>query len=414
MSLTDKRIAYLLQAWSSHMSTAAEEQELFDWLAANDDPSLINAHIQQLSEQRNSAGLKAEVEWERLYEKILAGRQKNTPSPTLPARVWLRYAAAVVIVFGIGAALITSLNNRTKDSVVATNTSRPVEDVNAPAGNRATITLANGQKVFLDSAGNGELAKQGNVKLVKLDNGQISYQPATGEATKEMQYNTLVNPRGSRVIFVTLSDGSRVWLDAGSSVTYPVSFVGKERRVAITGEAYFEVAHDKSMPFIVSKGDVQVEVLGTHFNLNAYDDETSIKTTLLEGSVKVKFHDEHVLIRPGQQAQLENSIVASSQRQLKVTDNIDLEQVMAWKNGSFVFNRTPLAGVLAQLSRWYDVEIVYEQGIPDIKLGGEMKRDLTLSQVLKGLGQLGVDFRIEGRKLFIANEAGSATDASNH
>ncbi len=419
MSLTDERVAYLLQVWISRQSTAAEEQELFNWLANNGDPSLVKLHIQQLTEQFASTDKVSAVDWESLYEKILQGRKQNAAVSRLPAysinKQWVRYAAAVLIVLGLGSALVLSLDTQKKQSVATTSQKRASSnDINAPASNRATITLANGQKVFLDSVVNGELAKQGNIKLVKLANGQISYQPVTGSAIKELQFNTLLNPRGSKVIFVTLSDGSRVWLDAGSSVTYPVSFVGKERRVTITGEAYFEVAHDASMPFIVSKGDVQVEVLGTHFNFNAYDDETTIRTTLLEGSVKVKFHDKHVVIKPGQQAQLENSVAPSSQKTLKVAGDIDIEQVMAWKNGSFAFNRTPLSHVLIHLSRWYDVEIVYEQGVPDIKLGGEMKRDLSLSQVLKGLGQLGVNFRIEGKKLFITNDVKSTTDPARH
>ena len=419
MSLTDERVAYLLQVWTSRQSTAAEEQELFNWLANNTDSSLVKGHIQQLTEQYTGADMVSAVDWESLYERILHSRQQNATAPRLHAysinRQWIRYAAAVLVVLGLGSALVLSLDTKKKQSIAtASRKGESSNDINAPASNRATITLANGQKVSLDSVVNGELAKQGNIKLVKLDNGQISYQPVTGEVIKEMQFNTLLNPRGSKVIFMTLSDGSRVWLDAGSSVTYPVSFVGKERRVTITGEAYFEVVHDASMPFIVSKGDVQVEVLGTHFNFNAHDDETTIRTTLLEGSVRVKFHDKQVVIEPGQQAQLENSVAASSQRQLKVAGNIDIEQVMAWKNGSFVFNRTPLSYVLMQLSRWYDVEIVYEQGVPDIKLGGEMKRDLSLSQVLKGLGQLGVNFRIEGKKLFITKDVNSTTDPSHH
>jgi transmembrane sensor len=419
MSLTDERVAYLLEVWTGRQSTAAEEQELFNWLADNTDASLVKAHIQQLTEQYSSADSVSSVDWENLYEKILQGRKQNAPVVKLPPysinRHWVRYAAAVLIVLGLGTALVWSLNTQKKQSIATTSRkSESSNDINAPASNRATITLANGQKVFLDSVVNGELAKQGNIKLVKLENGQISYQTVSGEVIKEMQFNTLINPRGSRVIFMTLSDGSRVWLDAGSSVTYPVSFVGKERRVTITGEAYFEVAHDASMPFIVSKDDVQVEVLGTHFNFNAHEDETSVRTTLLEGSVKIRFHDKQVVIKPGQQAQLENSIAPSSQRHLKVEGNIDIEQVMAWKNGSFVFNRAPLSYVLTQLSRWYDVEIVYEQGIPDIKLGGEMKRDLSLSQALKGLGQLGVNFRIEGKKLFITNDVKSTTGPDHH
>ena len=268
----------------------------------------------------------------------------------------------------------------------------------APETNKAMITLANGQKVYLDSAVNGTLAMQGNVKLVKLANGQIAYQTASGETINEIKYNTLTNPRGSKVIDMTLADGSQVWLNAGSSVTYPVAFVGNERRVAITGEAYFEVAHNTAMPFKVSKGEMEVTVLGTHFNVNAYDDESDIKVTLLEGSVKVIKGPStgsglQTVLKPGQQAQVTNEV--------KVVNDADLEQVMAWKNGLFNMKGTDLAALMRQVARWYDVQVSYEGPQQQKSFGGSINRDVDLSDVLKALEQYGIHFRMEKGKVII-------------
>jgi ferric-dicitrate binding protein FerR (iron transport regulator) len=307
-------------------------------------------------------------------------------------------AAAAVLVAGITTALIVSSVRRSSAPRQDVASQPLPSDVKAPRTSRATITLANGQQVALDSLNKGLLALQGNIKLVKLSDGQIAYQAASGQIIREALYNTLYNPRGSKVINITLSDGSHVWLNAGSSINYPVAFVGKERKVAITGEAYFEVFHDASRPFYVRKGNVEVKVLGTHFNVNAYDDEASIKVTLLEGAVRVL----NVTLSPGQQA-----LVAVTGRKddenasLHIISNPDLEAVMAWKEGLFNFNKVPLQDVLRQLARWYDVDVEYQGAVTTKILGGEMQRDLNLSEVLDGLRDIGVHFRIEGKKLIV-------------
>lgn len=267
-------------------------------------------------------------------------------------------------------------------------------DVKAPQTNRAMITLANGQKVFLDSVGSGSLAVQGNIKLVKLSTGEIVYQDASGEITNELKYNVLTNPRGSRVVNMVLSDGSRVWLNAGSSITYPVAFVGKDRKVEITGEAYFEVAHDVSKPFIVNYGDMEVKVLGTHFNVNTFrDDGSGIKVTLLEGSVKVEDGKASSLLKPGEQAKVSGGI--------KVEKEVNLDEVMAWKNGYFQFDHASLQAVLSQISRWYDVDVVYQGRNEPREFVGAIQRDLDLSEVLKILEKNKVRFKIVGKELVV-------------
>lgn len=301
------------------------------------------------------------------------------------------WAAASVIFLLAGFSYFIFLNKTTKQNRVA-NVLR--NDVKAPQSNKAMITLANGQKVYLDSAGNGALAIQGNVKLVKLANGKIAYQHNNGEVSAKMEYNTLSNPRGSKVINMTLADGSKVWLNAGSSLTYPVLFMGNERKVSVTGEAYFEVAHDASKPFIVNNGSMDVRVLGTHFNVNAFkDDGSDIKVTLLEGSVKINNGDATGLLKPGQQAVVNSDV--------RVVDNVDLDQVMAWKNGYFQFDNASLQNVLKEVSRWYNVDVVYEGYNQPRQFVGEMQRDLSLSEVLKILEKNKVHFKIEGQQLRI-------------
>lgn len=337
---------------------------------------------------------------------------------------WRRLAVAAAILLLVGLGSYFLFFNKKDIPAEIVKTVLPA-DIPAPQTNRASITLANGQTVYLDSTANGQLTMQGNVKLVKLADGQIAYQTANAAIVKEIQYNTLSNPRGSSVINMTLSDGSQVWLNAGSSITYPVAFMGNERKVQITGEAYFEVVHDAASPFKVhfntplEDGGGEVEVLGTHFNINAYDDEEIIRTTLLEGKVKVSTvaNRQSSIIKPGQQAIIhhlpagrQGSPLTSSDRvvragidhsPLTIHDNVDLEAVMAWKNGLFSFDRADLQTVLRQLTRWYNVDAKYEGNIPQRTFGGDIGRDLTLSQVLKILEKNEVHFRIEGKTIVV-------------
>jgi transmembrane sensor len=296
-------------------------------------------------------------------------------------------AASILLVLGLGSYFM--FFHKTNKSIDIVKVAEPVKDVKAPETNRAMITLANGQQVYLDSVMNGTLFEQAGVEIVKLADGKIEYK---GAAQTKI-YNTLSNPRGSKVIDMTLADGSRVWLNAGSSVTYPIAFVGNERKVSITGEAYFEVAPDKSKPFYVSKGDMQVQVLGTHFNVNAYEDETDIKVTLIEGSVKINKGNSTILLQPGEQALIDNSITLST--------NADIEQVLAWKNGFFSFNRADIKTVMRQLGRWYDVEVVYEGALTKDLFGGDIQRNLSLEKVLDFLEKSQVHFVLNGKTVTV-------------
>ncbi|MGN6418241.1 MAG: FecR domain-containing protein [Pseudobacter sp.] len=261
-----------------------------------------------------------------------------------------------------------------------------------PGKEGALLTLADGSQVLLDTVKNGEIALQGGA-AVKVINGVLVYD---GKG-KEAVYNTMSTPRG-RQFQLTLPDGTLVWLNASSSIRYPTQFAGKERSVSVTGEAYFEVAKNDKIPFKVIIGEeAQVEVLGTHFNVNAFENEHSIKTTLLEGSIRTfatKGTGEKMILQPGQQAQIEQGSIK------KVKAN--LSQVVAWKNGVFDFNDITFDAAMRQLERWYDIEVVYTDGIPeDVELSGEITKGVTLDGLLNVLKKIGVTCRLEGRKLLI-------------
>ncbi|MEO9146497.1 MAG: FecR domain-containing protein [Ginsengibacter sp.] len=322
--------------------------------------------------------------------KQVNGPRKREVFYLMPRSQWLA-AASIVILLGAFSYFMFFDKSTKPNHVVKVLPN----DIKAPQSNRAMITLANGQKIYLDSAGNCTLAIQGNVKLVKLAGGEIAYhQQEAFKTSGKLEYNTLSNPKGSKVINMILADGSRVWLNAGSSLNYPVSFTGSERKVAVTGEAYFEVAHDASKPFIVSNGSMNVRVLGTHFNVNAFEDNgNDIEVTLLEGSVKIKNGNVTGLLKPGQQA-----VVT---KEIKVVTDVDLDLVMAWKNGYFQFDNASLQSVLKEVSRWYDVDVVYQGHNQPRQFVGEIQRDLSLSEMLKILEKNKVHFKIEGKNLIV-------------
>lgn len=359
-----------------------------------EEKELIETWYQQLRET-------GEWQWgedeKELMKRVIEQRIRKQPATPYRNKVFYlkhRYqwwaAASIILLLGTFSYFLF-FHNTTKPELIAKVVSN---DVKAPQSNKAMIILSNGHKVFLDSVGSGALAIQGNIKLVKLAGGKIAYQQGSGDINTKMEYNTLLNPRGSKVINMTLADGSKVWLNAASSVTYPVSFIGNERKVSVTGEAYFEVAHDASRPFVVSKGAMNVSVLGTHFNVNAFEDDGhDIKVSLLEGSVKINNGNAASLLKPRQQAVVSNEI--------KIKKDVDLEQVMAWKNGFFRFDKASLQNVLREVSRWYDVDVVYEGNNQSREFVGAIQRDLNLSEMLKILKVNKVHFKIEGKELRI-------------
>jgi transmembrane sensor len=305
-------------------------------------------------------------------------------------RKWWNYAAAAILLFFLAGYFLLN-NTKKQPSIPPIIAQQPVKK-DIPAGRQgATLTLSNGQQIILDSAGNGELTRDAGVRVIRKG-GELSY----GGNTSEILYNQVVTPKG-RKWQLTLSDGTKVWLNAASSVRYPISFAGRERMVEVTGETYFEVAPDKNRPFRINiAGKAIVEVLGTNFDVNAYDDEDAIRTTLLEGRVKMIRAANSRLLSPGQQAVLGNGT-----EEIKVIDDANIDEVMAWRNGRFIFSDMDLKSIMRQLTRWYDVDVVYEGKVPEIRVGGIIHNDVYLSTVMEFLGENGVHYKIEGKKITI-------------
>jgi hypothetical protein len=268
----------------------------------------------------------------------------------------------------------------------------------SPGKFKAKLILSDGREVILDSTQNGILAKQGATEI-RSEEGKLVYK--SNAKNNEVLFNTLSTSKGETFSTV-LEDGSRIWLNSSSSVRYPVAFTGNERKIEITGEAYFEIAHDASKPFKVMAGGMETEVLGTRFNINSYRDETMIRTTLLEGSVKItpSGNGAPTILKPGQQAVLKinDSHLATD---LAINDLPNLEAVMAWKEGQFYFDNADITTVMHQLEKWYNIEVVYQGNKPPQLFGGKIQRNLNLSQVLRALEYTGINFRIEGRKLIV-------------
>ncbi|OQP61212.1 hypothetical protein A3860_05730 [Niastella vici] len=381
----------ILRRFGAGECTPAEQELVDKWYS-----ELVNTgEVPWNVEQKNR--LQATFE-NRLLQSI-TNEPQAAPSTGrvrfIQRKMW--WAAAAIFVLLAGGAYFF-LNKPKKEIEVVKTTTKPQNDV-APGGNKAVLTLANGTTINLDDASNGMIAQQGNAKVVKLDDGQLVYDAkALTIDHSPLTYNTLATPKGGQYQLV-LPDGSKVWLNAASSITYPTAFTGNQRKVQITGEAYFEVVHNSKMPFVVEKGSMAVEVLGTHFNINAYDDEAEMKTTLLEGKVKVStaVGNGSAILKPGEQVSLSHS------SHLSQPIPVQTEEVMAWKNGQFHFEHADLKTVMRQLARWYDVDIVYKN--PTQKndpLFIDMSRNANLSDVLKALEVSGsARFSIEGKKIIV-------------
>jgi transmembrane sensor len=263
----------------------------------------------------------------------------------------------------------------------------------APGGNHAVLTLANGMKVVLDSVMKGKLADQGKMEVLKMDSNRVEYRPVGGGYEGSV-YNTLSTPTGGQSE-VILADGTRVWLNALSSLRFPTDFSGTNRTVELTGEGYFEVARNKAKPFYVRAKGVDVQVLGTSFDVNAYMDDSTIRTSLLEGSVKLERSGANLELKPGQQGK---TVGAAG---LAVVPEADMDVVLAWRKGIFRFDEADIEAVMKQLSRWYGIDVKYTVNPTGGSYGGSIGRDLTLTQVLNGLNLGGVHFRLEGKTLTV-------------
>lgn len=393
----EERLPYLMKQYLDNLITPAEFEELLLHIKNEGSAAEVQTVLETLIGQSPGATDYKEDDWAPLFQKIL--QQAEVPVPEQASRKLRRLsrrwtvAAAVLLVLGTG--FIWYKEQRGKVPVAAA----PAASDLAPGSNKATLTLADGSTINLGTAQNGVLGQQGKMQLVKSGNERLVYQPGQGRGSEELQYNLLTTPRGGQYQ-LQLPDGSKVWLNAATSLRYPTSFTGGDRVVELKGEAYFEIKADATKPFRVKvwRGEfsetepLQVEVLGTHFNIMDYDEEPTISTTLLEGLVRVRKGEHSVLVRPGRQAQLDKG------EELRVTET-DTEAAVAWKDGMFKFRDAGIEQVMRQLARWYDVEVVYVNGVPGDRFQGEMYRNVNASKILKVLEASGVHFTVTGRKI---------------
>ncbi|MCF6405220.1 FecR domain-containing protein [Chitinophaga filiformis] len=376
-----QRIAYLLERYVNKSCSREELDELFAAIGKGEDPEALERFL----EESWHADLAApDIDYEQAYQQIRPSQQPRRAVITLKR---VAVAAAFVLLAGAAYWLITRRQTATQPGLAE----QTVPAIIPPGGNKAVLTLADGSVVTLDSTGK-QVIRQGGV-AIQQQNGQLSYgnQPADGS----VHYNKLTTPRGGQ-FRVVLPDGTRVWLNSASMLRYPTAFNGKERVVELDGQGYFEVAANARQPFKVKVHSMEVQVLGTDFDIMAYSDETSINTTLLTGSIQVKEGNNEQVLRPGQQAVMNNE-----DHQLTVR-TADIRKVTAWKNGLFVFNNMALPAILREVARWYDVDIVYTTSPGTELYGGGIGRNLQLADILALLEGNGYNhFKVEGRKVIV-------------
>jgi transmembrane sensor len=392
----------LLERFFLNKVSDAERKDVVDWLLKPENDASIkqwmSAHWELVSHSEFNSDADepdAEALWQNIQLKIreqsLLNQAVTKPFSVfhLYTRKWMAAAAVLLLMLSGSYYFLKSVPQEQVKEI--SKTIAPKGDIAPPNANLAVLTLADGTNVYLDSVGNGTLAQLDGIAITKTDNGQIAY---NGNATGGVTFNTLSLPKGSKPFHIVLADGSHVWLNAASSITYPTAFAGVERKVNITGEAYFEVANNAAMPFIVSHNQMNVRVLGTHFNVNTYEDEKAGKITLLEGLVQVEQDGKIKGLKPGQQAMI-------LEENIKVLQGIDIDEVMAWKNDLFYFNGADIKTIMRQIEKYYDVEIEYRDEV-NYQFVAKISRQVNVSEFLKILELTNlIHFKIEGRKIIV-------------
>jgi ferric-dicitrate binding protein FerR (iron transport regulator) len=326
-----------------------------------------------------------------IQEDVLYSIQEHTRNRVFRKRVWYSTAAAVLVLLSAG---LFYFNRSTDPVIVKTEIPRFKNDI-TPGNNKAILTLDDGSKIDLDDAKTGILASESNIDIKKTGAGQLEY-TAAAQSTKTVKYNILSTPMGGEYQLI-LPDGSKVWLNSASTLRFPTAFVGSERVVELKGEAYFEVAKNSKMPFLVRTNNaMDIKVLGTQFNVMAYDDEKNINTTLIEGSVEVLKGSGKTKLKPGQEA-----VLNKGSGNIKVSA-ADLEQAIAWKNGYFIFSNENIESIMRKVSRWYNVDVIYQGNLSNKDFVGTISRNKNISELLKMLELTGaVNFSIDGRRITV-------------
>lgn len=400
------QLSALLKKYVNNQCSESELRTLFQLLGENGNQDILKELINEnlnTTQEDDIDDPKLDATLRNILNKLqlqieqeaqLASKYNTYPS-------WISVAAAVLFVLGIGLYFYRPDNaayqQTTKQATVTVDEDRlAAEAVIKPGCNKAILTLANGKNIVLTEAGNGLLANLGSTQISKINDGELVYRAESQKLSDLPQINKLKIPRGGQYT-ITLPDGTKVWINADSELKFPTYFSGTERRVELKGEAYFEVAKNKDMPFKVVSGDQMVEVLGTHFNVNSYKNEGKIVTTLLEGSIKVYKTSkmQSAILKPGQQSIMSDEIEVKSAL---------TEQATAWKDGLIAFKDADIEDIMRQLIRWYDIEVVYEGIMPNRLFTGKVSREANLSQILKLLEKSRIHFKIEGKTITVMPE----------
>ncbi|QEH40735.1 FecR family protein [Chitinophaga sp. XS-30] len=401
MSEISKAISDLIARHLNDELNDQEKQELDKWVQQSEDHQRF---FRQFTDEGSLASTLTEYETSRdiVYNKIKEAIPFDRQADKKVINIWRfdlrRFTAIAASILLIGGAFVwwniyVKDNRLAEDPVAGTTRDRQ------PASGGAVLKLADGEEIILDDATDGAVAEQGDTRITK-QGGLLSYN--SNVSANSVLYNTLSTPKG-KIYQLLLPDSSKAWLNAASSIRFPTAFIGGERSVEVTGEVYFEIKKNAEMPFHVTVNQrATIDVLGTSFNVNAYDNEDVLRTTLLTGSVRIQIIQQEggssVVLKPGQQAQIKQVYVAQP---ISVVRNANIKNVMGWREGYFSLDDLTLADLMREVERWYDVEVVYEKEIPVKTFFGKVGRDLSLLDFMDGLKDWGVRFKLDGRKLII-------------
>jgi len=405
--MNQNKLDELLNLFVEGKISRDEYEQLFDYIRTNQEEESLNSAIDQSFKKMKSFASLSAGEKELIFDNIVRNKDIREEEHSNSGKfirhtfkAWYQAGIAASILLFISVALFLYTNRTPVQDLAIIKTIPAVkETIIAPGGDKAVLTLSDGSEIILEDAKNGILANQAGVSIQKTSDGELLYSFAKNESriseklSEEVIYNKIETPVGGKYQ-INLPDGSKVWLNSASTLRFPALFSGNTREVELNGEAYFDVAKNKNKPFKVITKDQIVEVLGTQFNINSYSDEGTFKTTLIEGSVKILYKDKVVLLSPGQQFQpsLKNTRVVEA----------DTEEVIAWKNGYFLFRNEDIQSIMRKLSRWYNVEVNYSGDIPQVGFGGNISRTKEITEVLNVL-QLtnAVHFKVEGRRITV-------------
>ncbi len=389
--MSQERIKQLLKLYADNAATKEEVKELFGFMKSGESDGQLEQIILRSVNEDPAFSLSQEnwdQIWNKIHQEVITTHKKRVPLLFVK-----RYIAAASLLLIVSTAIFFMVHKK-KERMPGIAANKEHKTDIKPGGVKAMLTLADGSVIILDTAKNGYVANQNNTKIIKLNTGLLSYKKE-GKNEGKVLFNTITTPRGGQYK-VELRDGTAVWLNAASSLIFPTAFVGKERRVELKGEAYFEVAKNAAMPFHVTTSNTEVTVLGTHFNIMSYAEEENISTTLLEGSINLTANGVTKNLQPGRQADVNRTTSNISEH------NANIKQVMAWKNGEFRFKETGIKELMRQVGRWYDVDVEYQTTSTGQYFTASLPRMQNVSALLQMLELTGtVHFKIDNKKIVV-------------